>query len=302
MTIYLDAIFLLNVLFDGCILLLVVLLTKHQTSIIRLIVGALYAASSVFFILGPLSDWFAHPISKLLFSLGMIIISFYPFSLRKGIQLFFTLYAVTFSLGGFLIGVNYFVGQSMRVENGVVLTQNGGYGEPMTWLFVCTVFPVACFLYLKNDYSRKVKKLQAQSLYACEFQFENFTVTCKGLLDTGNQLVDPLTNRPVVILDGRKFAKEIPNDLFQSIERWVTMTQNIDETWILYKLKWIPYRALGKKDGGVIAIEARQLRVLQEGREEVFHKVLVGFAPEALHTDEFSCILNPKIWLMNKKE
>lgn len=302
MTVYLDAIFLLNVLFDGCILLLVVLLTKQSISMIRLLMGALYAASSVFFVLGSLAVWFANPMIKLIFSFGMIIVTFYPFSLRRGIQLFLTLYMVTFFLGGFLIGLNYFFNQSMWLENGAVLTKNGGYGEPMSWIFVCTVFPIACWMYIKNDNHRKVEKLQAQSLYICEFQFDHFAIRCKGLLDTGNQLADPLTNRPVVILDGSQFEKEIPNDLFQKVVNSHEGTEVFDETWILYRLIWIPYRSLGKKNGRVIGIEAKQLRVMQAGEEKIFNHVLVGFAPETLHTEAFSCILHPNLWIENDRK
>lgn len=298
MTIYLDAIFFLNVLFDGSILLLIVLLNRRPTAIFRLVIGSLYAASSVFLILSPLATWFSHPMVKVIFSLGIIIVTFYPFSFRKGIQLFFSLYMLTFALGGFLLGMNYFFHQSMWIENGVLLTQNGGYGTPMSWWFVCAGFPIACFLYMKNDYHRKVVKLQAQSLYTCEFQFEWFHITCQGLLDTGNQLVDPLSNRPVVILDGRRFEKEIPNDLFQRIyQNESHVEETFDETWMLYRLKWIPYHALGKKSGYVIGMEVKQLHLIQGEKKEVFHQVLVGFAPERLCTEEFACILNPKIWL-----
>ena len=45
MTVYLDVIFLLNILFDACILLIVALIRKQKVRIYRLLIGAVYAAS-----------------------------------------------------------------------------------------------------------------------------------------------------------------------------------------------------------------------------------------------------------------
>lgn len=297
MTIYLDVIFLLNVLFDACILLILTVLSKLKVPIYRIIFGSLYAASFVFIMLGAWANIFSHPVIKFIFSMGIIFITFFPFSIRKGLQLFFYLYVVTFSLGGFVIGCNYFFGQSIWFQNGALLTTNGGYGDPVTWGFVGLVFPLACYFYVKNDYHRKVKKLQTELLYDCFFDFRFFQIQCRGLLDTGNQLVDPITNRPVIILDIRRFESEVPSDLFHQYIQFPLNLEDFDEIYRTYKLKCIPYQALGKKNGMLMGMEAAQLKVLSTTSNESFTNVLVAFAPESLHTEDFSCILNPKIWV-----
>ena len=82
MTVYLDVIFLLNILFDACILLIVALIRKQKVRIYRLLIGAVYAASFVFFLLGPYAALFSSPVVKLLFSIGMIWVTFFFFFFR----------------------------------------------------------------------------------------------------------------------------------------------------------------------------------------------------------------------------
>ncbi len=297
MTVYLDVIFLLNILFDACILLIVALIRKQKVRIYRLLIGAVYAASFVFFLLGPYSALFSSPVVKLLFSIGMIWVTFFPFTFRTGLCLLFDLYVVTFSLGGALFGLHYFFGQSLEMRSGALVTRNGGYGDPVTWGFVCILFPILAYLYIKNDQHRKMKKIQDNSIYNCQFDFLNFQIICKGLLDTGNRLVDPLTNRPVVILDVKRFRQALPNDLYEKMIQPNQAVPDFDKVWIKYRLHWIPYRSLGNSNGRLIGMEAVKLKVSNQDETVCFFKVLVAFASEPLHTEAFSCILNPKLWI-----
>ena len=209
----------------------------------------------------------------------------------------FDLYVVTFSLGGALFGLHYFFGQSLEMRSGALVTRNGGYGDPVTWGFVCILFPILAYLYIKNDQHRKMKKIQDNSIYNCQFDFLNFQIICKGLLDTGNRLVDPLTNRPVVILDVKRFRQALPNDLYEKMIQPNQAVPDFDKVWIKYRLHWIPYRSLGNSNGRLIGMEAVKLKVSNQDETVCFFKVLVAFASEPLHTEAFSCILNPKLWI-----
>lgn len=44
------------------------------------------------------------------------------------------------------MGVHYFLASEVNVLHGAVVTFRGGYGDPVSWLFVVLGFPVSYFL------------------------------------------------------------------------------------------------------------------------------------------------------------
>ena len=108
-----------------------------------------------------------------------------------------------------------------------------------------------------------------------------------GLIDTGNHLTEPLTGRPVSILEWREAEK---------IERFCQIQK--EENGYLY----IPYHAIGTEHGWMMGIVIDAMQINYEGEEiRILHPVL-AVSREKLSTDgRYQIIINP-LHAMRQKE
>ncbi len=108
-----------------------------------------------------------------------------------------------------------------------------------------------------------------------------------GLIDTGNHLTEPLTGRPVSILDWQEAEK---------IERFCQILK--EENGYLY----IPYHAIGTEHGWLMGIVIDAMRINYKGEEiRILHPVL-AVSREKLSTDgRYQIIINP-LHAMQQKE
>lgn len=105
-----------------------------------------------------------------------------------------------------------------------------------------------------------------------------------ALYDTGNTLRDPLTGQPVLVA-GERIGRELLGLTRQDLSDPVSgMVQRPG-------LRLIPYRAVGKRQGMLLAVNIPRARI---GNRE--RSVLVAFAPEGLEqTGEFEALIGGEV-------
>ncbi len=95
---------------------------------------------------------------------------------------------------------------STFLYGGVVAFIQQSFGEIATLIILGVV--ILTYFILKYLIKFLNKRKAVQNLcYDVELEVEGKRVRCKGFLDTGNLLIDPLTNRPVSIIDLNLFSK-----------------------------------------------------------------------------------------------
>ncbi|HEX3032444.1 MAG TPA: sigma-E processing peptidase SpoIIGA [Bacillota bacterium] len=77
----------------------------------RLLAGAFLGALYSFTLLLPNLSWLVSFAGKLLFSLLMVGIAFFPVHWSKGWRVYLYFYLTSFTLGGAIIGVSFLVGE-----------------------------------------------------------------------------------------------------------------------------------------------------------------------------------------------
>lgn len=87
-----------------------------------------------------------------------------------------------------------------------MVTSQTGFGDPISWMFVVIGFPAIWFFSKKRIEDIETKSIQYDELVMVQAEFSGQTIRAKGLVDSGNQLYDPLTKTPVMILHIDKFA------------------------------------------------------------------------------------------------
>ena len=179
MIIYVDMVFLLNVLLDFLLLMSVSIILTRIVKVRRIILGSIIGGLSTLLLFVNLSSM-ESIISKLLLGLLMVLATFGYQSLKYTFNNLFYLYTISFSVGG----VMYLL-MDYKFYNYIVLIVG---------------FIIVLFLYIKmikkynNSYSNYYK-------VNIIIKDKNYLVT--GYLDTGNKLYDIYKHRPVIILDKR---------------------------------------------------------------------------------------------------
>ena len=187
MTIYVDLVFLINLIMDFYILSGVKFLLKLDTKLIRILLGSLIGSLSLFLLFFHLSTILLN-LFKIIISLLMVLITFGKY---KFFNRLFYLYVVSIFLGGSI----YLINDSLGYKVSSFLFINNGYSINLIILLI--ISPIIIYLYVKEFVSLK-KKLN--TTYNVTIKINNKKIKLEGFLDTGNKLIDPYFHRPIILL------------------------------------------------------------------------------------------------------
>ena len=188
MIIYVDLVFLINFIMDFYILSGVKFLLKLDTNFFRILLGSLIGSLSIILLFFSLSTTLLN-ILKIFISILMILVTFGKY---KFFRLLFYLYIISIFLGGSLYLINDSLGY--EVNSGIFI--NNGYSINLIILLI--ISPVIIFMYVR-EFLKLKKKIN--TIYNVVIKFKNKEIKLEGFLDTGNKLVDPYFNRPIILLN-----------------------------------------------------------------------------------------------------
>jgi stage II sporulation protein GA (sporulation sigma-E factor processing peptidase) len=303
LAIYLDVIWLLNLLFDSLLLYLTGILLKKKIIHWRILLGGLIGSLIILFSITPLSPYSNHPISKLLFSIVMVATAFGYKRFRTYIQALMIFYLATFLIGGTLIGAHYFIQFDFDLSSSVLLASIKGFGDPISWLFVLLGFPIVWYFSRRNLEGMEVTKIQYEQIIDVIFQIGGKEFSIKGLVDSGNQVYDPISRLPVMFVSLKNIEKDMPAEIIRLTEQPEAIiygSQPIAPEWES-KMRIIPYKVVGKDHQLLIAVKPDTLFLKKEQEVIVVEKGLISFTSQILSAEGiFDCIVHPKM-LLGKK-
>lgn len=297
MTIYLDAVWALNFFLDMMLLMLTQALVRDDTRKLRIMFGALIASLIV-----PISLYYPNSLintlfGKLVYSILIVFCAFRFHSIYRLIKQLLLFYFITFSVGGALIAVHFLFQNSITMSLNGLLTLNSGYGDPVSWLFVICGFPLAWFFTKKRMDQHAIEKIRYDQLCPVTIEIFKKVFSTTGYIDSGNQLVDPMTKYPVIICD-ELFIKQ-----WFSTSEWTTL-KAAQEELNLQKIptKWeqrihiVPYQGVEGKTSFLLAIRPDKLTIFYEGHQIDTTKILIGLQFATLTKDQsYHCLLHPQI-------
>lgn len=297
MAIYLDSVWLLNFLLDYMLLALTNKLTRLNIKQTRLFLGAIVASMLV-----PLTIYFPDSFVatlpfKIIFSIIIILTTFGFKNLIQLVKLLFMFYFISFSIGGGLIAIHFTLKNPLSTTNTGILTFNSGFGDPISWLFVICLFPIV-WVFTKQRMDKHVQeKIRYDALYQVTITIKGIEHTTSGFVDSGNQLVDPFTKKPVVICDElflmNWFEETEWKMLRQAFNDW--NMEGIPINW-LDSIVVIPYQGVEGGDGILFAIKPEKLTIVYGQQEIHTNQVLIGMKFGQLTNDaSYHCLLQPEL-------
>ncbi|MCA1053429.1 sigma-E processing peptidase SpoIIGA [Rossellomorea aquimaris] len=297
MTLYLDVIWLLNLFVDFILLWLTGLILKRQYALWRIAVGSLIGSVIIVISFSPFAHVVGNPLVKLLFSLIMVYSAFGFKRFRYYAANLLMFYFVTFLTGGILIGAHYFLTFDPGAETTVLLASIKGYGDPISWVFVMLALPIAWYFSKARMDSVEHVKIQYDQLVDVLVKIGEFEFTVRGLVDSGNQLQDPISKTPVMIVSIEGFKETVPEAvhvLCEEAEDIFSGKRNLEEQWT-DRLRIVPAQSVGRNSQLLAAIKPDSI-MLKDHESNWPSSGLIVFRQEPLSADDSFCaIVHPKM-------
>ena len=280
MTIYLDVIFLENIVINYIILYVTGLISKIQIKQKRLMAGALIGAfySIIYYVLNL--KIYSSFIIKIILSIVIIYVAFNSNSFKDLLKRVLLFYLTSFVFGGSAIAIIYMVNsQNITIQNGVLV---GSYTIRTVLIGIVIAYFTIIFAFriLKTKISKK------DLICEIEIIFNNKKIKSKALIDTGNLLKEPITNLPVIVMERTLLDEVLPKEILNNSEEilggdFSKIPENIKEKYYS-KLKVIPYSSLGKQNGMLLGIKGENLVVYL--KDEILHldKAIIAIYDKSL--------------------
>lgn len=303
MVIYLDLILIYTFVINGSILLLVGYLLKYKRSFVRWLFGTILATMFV-----PLILYFPHSVLntffiKCLYSILIIIVCF---GFKSFYQLFknvITFYTVSFIAGGTILSIHYVIEYSKQSPlNSLLMYVENMYGDDISLVIIFIGFPLS-LLFTKMWSDKMVTDhFNKERQYEVTLRWNGFKFQTIGFLDSGNQLVDPLTNRPVVICD-ETFMKQ-----FFSITEWTIIKKAIQTNspdkvpdHLYTDIAIVPFKTVAGDNHFLFAIKPDKLTIKSKQKRIIAKKVLVGIQLSNMTNDgQYHCLLHPHLLTLER--
>jgi len=281
-SVYLDLIFLTNVLFDAAMLMVTAGIRRTEIRYWRIftasIVGALYTILMFF----PAFSLLFTVIFKIGFSLMLVYIAFGFRSLQYYMRNVGMFYLIHFATAGSVFAVHYLLLSSGEMMSGILLSPSGSTAfavESGLWMAV-PVFIGS--LYFFRSVFKSSLRTEAITTYTADVRVEiDETIRCcKGLIDTGNQLYDPLTRTPVMVMDCEQWQDSLPEMWIRRIRSNEVdlIISDMDEKEFVWsdRLRLIPYRGINRGTQFMLALKPDKVVITIHQKTYEPKKVLIA--------------------------
>ena len=280
MTIYIDVVFLENLVMNSIILVASGIILKKKMKWIRIILAS--SLGAIYTIIGYISvlEIYSNLILKVILSILIIYIAFNPQTVKQLWKDVLIFYLTSFVFGGVAFALIYVVKpQDILMKNGLFL---GTYPLKTVLLaaIVAFIILIAAFAIVKTKFSKK------DMFCEVEVELNNKKIKTRAMIDTGNLLKEPITNTPVIVLEHTLLYECVPKEILDNLEsilggELVKIPEEIRNEYIS-KLKLIPFASLGKQNGMLVGIKADSLKIIQDDQEKENKNVIIGIYNKSL--------------------
>ncbi len=280
--VYIDVIFFINFFMDFILLYSVKKILKWESSFKKTTFGAAVGAigACILSLVPELNQITQFIISYLIICVIMIWITFKPSSWQVGLKGVIVLYVATFFLGGLFNSLYY---HSMlgyyfhELINGRLFQDLNGW--KLVFLAIFGIFGTYTLIKIMTNLRNKNKRL-----YETNLCFGDKKITLTSLLDTGNNLYDPIFNKPVIIIEYSSLMKLLNEKEKHYINGWLINVQNETEDLMNIfsnntnniRVFMIPYKSVGKKNGLLPAIKIDKIEIINGNEIICNENVLTG--------------------------
>lgn len=266
--VYIDVLFLVNFFMDFIILTATGKMLRIRTKLLRRILGAMLGATCYCITLclpwesrkwGSITVWL----------IAAVMMGSLVFSLRRGKELFRFLvvfHAAAFFLGGTVTTLYYHTRLGYYLRKAV---KGDAYAQTMTGLFTAIVI-LSCIFGKIAAACMRQRQRERNLYYEVELYFGNRNKRVTALLDTGNHLKEPISHKPVILMDMTLAGELLEEETVEAVRTFYRTgdfytTENMGEMGTdISKIRLIPYHSIGKSRGLLAALPMDSLKIQME--------------------------------------
>ncbi len=264
MTLYVDIIFLENLIMNSIIILATGIILKNTQRIWRNLVSSGIGAIYAILIYTSNFKIYSNIILKVILSVVIVYIAFKPANIRSFLKHIIIFYLTSFTFGGVAFALLYFVRpQDILFQNGVLI---GTYPIKMILAGGILGFIIITFAF------KNIKGKLTRKDMMCTVIIGNTRIT--AIVDTGNLLKDQITKMPVLIVE-REMLKGIFPEIILENATDIVNGKEIELGEYSSKLRVIPCKSIGKENGLLLGIKAKNIRIVYQDIEKA-HDVIIG--------------------------
>ena len=264
---------------NSIILYATAIMLKIKPSIIRILISGTIGSLYAMIIYVTQFKIYESIITKIILSVIMVYIAFNPQNIKKLCKQILIFYLTSFIFGGVALYLIYFI----KPQN--VLIKNGLFAGKYV-LKVILFGAIVAFVIIKLSIKIIKTKIQPKDMYCkVKLKINGKEIQTTAMIDTGNLVREPITNIPVIIVESSLMYDILPKEIINNLENILggnfdDIPEEIRKIYIP-KLRWIPYKSLGKENGMLLGIKIDGMEVEKEEIHKV-QNVIVGIYDKSL--------------------
>ena len=264
---------------NSIILYATAIMLKIKPSIIRILISGAIGSLYAMIIYVTQFKIYESIITKIILSVIMVYIAFNPQNIKKLCKQILIFYLTSFIFGGVALYLIYFI----KPQN--VLIKNGLFAGKYV-LKLILFGAIVAFVIIKLSIKIIKTKIQPKDMYCkVKLKINGKEIQTTAMIDTGNLVREPITNIPVIIVESSLMYDILPKEIINNLENILGGNLNDipEEIRNIYipKLRWIPYKSLGKENGMLLGIKIDGMEVEKEEIHKV-QNVIVGIYDKSL--------------------
>ena len=197
LVVYVDILLILNTLVNYFILLAIRKITHSYTKRWRIALGAFVGGLSALLLFLEYLN-IVMTILKILSGVVMVVVTFGFKPTKQFLKRLFFLFVITFLFGGVTYAIYIFFDKDILLySNGIIY-----FDVDMTFLVICSVVSYLIITLITKYTDKKSSKNKE---YYVTIENNGKTLSNIGLMDTGNNLREPFSDYPVIMVDKTLF-------------------------------------------------------------------------------------------------
>lgn len=294
MVLYIDVLFLENVIVNYGILLVTEKLSGRYSTVMRRFIAAVIGATYlVVMLLCPTVETLYTIVGKLLLSVLMTAVAFPSREIKGWIKAYLSFYLSTFIFAGAGYALMSLTNQGIYFKNGEFYNQM----KSDTLLLVLTL--VFGFLMVRAFTDIFRKRVEKESFIVKAYiRLDQRTVCLQALIDTGNSLMDPVTQYPVMIAELDGIRDLLPSGMAEWLKNWShNQSAGLEENseW-KKRIRLIPFHAIGTNNGMLPGFKPDSVCVEKEELQYERTQVVVCICQNRLSArNQYRAIISPEL-------
>lgn len=296
MYVYVEYILIENIVINYILLYVTKMLTKSKTRKTKLFISSLIGSLYILVVFFPSFQFMGKFIIKFFVSVLMVIIAFNPQRLNVFIKQISAFYLASFVFAGTVTGIYYILNNNFTFSNIYFRDSK----ELIRFLVIGISIAIILINYIFRYHRAKIKK--EGYLTNITITLNNKTANLQALIDTGNSLKEPISKKPVIIVEYVAIREILPEKLKELYKKGDKLDLNVmakimeeigDET----KLMIIPFKSLGNENGILIGFKPDSVSIYSDDKtKKIKDDIIVAIYNNKLADDEeYNGLLHPEI-------